>query len=416
MFANAVGSADYTLERALYLFEHPSAEFGCGRNHVLVGRLYSELHRIRRLDAYGKGFVLALDRSEKLVPFLEKKRAVGFSRRFYSNWHEDRHFTFLGTSILYPVTSDDLEGWKVAQILQFFEVCISFVFLQLGTLFGYVIECWRSLERQNRRKTGDRVTDREVMLERVRKALDRTGKAIASNSEPRLAHPPKLEGIMPPIAAQELLPVFEAELQKVGGSAYRAANLMELEDMLRRILASWQANAVVLSRNPLLRKLGLQEKMSVWGKSVAVWSDAASAAPQEKDKEEEAAALQAFAAASFSATVGITGVDFALAESGSLVLTSRTEGSQLASVAPPIHVALYRRNQLVASLEEVLEQLPVSPDPNQPSPGRSVVFITGTSRTADIEQILIRGVHGPREVHAILVEDFCLGREGSALP
>ncbi len=117
--------------------------------------------------------------------------------------------------------------------------------------------------------------------------------------------------------------------------------------------------------------------------------------------------MKGFAEASFAAMVGITGVDFALAETGSLVVTSWTEGAQLASLAPPVHVALYRRSQLVASLDEVLERLPMARTGEQPVPGRSVVFITGTSRTADIEQILIRGVHGPGELHAILVEESC---------
>ena len=71
-------------------------------------------------------------------------------------------------------------------------------------------------------------------------------------------------------------------------------------------------------------------------------------------------------------------------------------------------MALYTRNQVVATLEEVLQSAPVSRRTGVPSFGRSVVFITGTSRTADIEQILIRGVHGPRAVHAILVSDSCL--------
>jgi L-lactate dehydrogenase complex protein LldG len=110
----------------------------------------------------------------------------------------------------------------------------------------------------------------------------------------------------------------------------------------------------------------------------------------------------------FSAGVGISGVDFVLADTGTLVLSSQTEGSQLASLAPPIHVALYRREQVMSSLDEVLERHPLSGHRDGPAASRSTVFITGPSRTADIEQILIRGVHGPKNVHAILVEESCL--------
>lgn len=203
---------------------------------------------------------------------------------------------------------------------------------------------------------------------------------------------------MPLIPPEELVPKFESELVKVSGSAYRAENLQELEAHLQSILEASGAVGVVLSRNPLLVSLALGEKLAARGNSVSVW-------PQDR---EAAAENQAYRERSFAAEVGITGVDFVLAESGTLVLSSITEGAQLASLAPPVHVALYRRGQVLGSLEEVLEQLPVPRDPDVSPPGRAVVFITGPSRTADIEQILIRGVHGPREVHAILVEDSCL--------
>jgi L-lactate dehydrogenase complex protein LldG len=222
-------------------------------------------------------------------------------------------------------------------------------------------------------------------------------------SESPCAPASPLIGILPTMPPEELLPKFEAELTKVAGMAHRAANRQGLEEILQTILSQAKATSVVLSRNPLLAELKLEPLLRGWGKSISLWQAfGAGDTPAAGD-----ASLRAFAEASFAATVGFTGVEFALAETGSLVVSSWTEGAQLASLAPPVHVALYRRSQLVASLDEVLQKLPMAGAPEQDVPGRSVVFITGTSRTADIEQILIRGVHGPGEVHAILVEAAC---------
>jgi L-lactate dehydrogenase complex protein LldG len=199
-----------------------------------------------------------------------------------------------------------------------------------------------------------------------------------------------------------MLSKFEAELTKVAGVAHRAGNRQELEEILRVILLQANANNVVLSRNPLLAKLNIDALLRSFGKNVSAWP-----ASVEGEVSKGESSLSTFAEASFAATVGITGVEYALAETGSLVTASLTEGAQLASLAPPVHVALYRRTQLLATLDEVLERLRVAIATREAAWGRSVVFITGTSRTADIEQILIRGVHGPGELHAILVEAEC---------
>ena len=151
-----------------------------------------------------------------------------------------------------------------------------------------------------------------------------------------------------------------------------------------------------------MAELKIEALLRSFGKNVSVWPASA-----EREVSKGESSLSTFAKASFAATVGITGVEYVLAETGSLVAASWTEGAQLASLAPPVHVALYRRTQLVATLDEVLERLRVACATREAAWGRSVVFITGTSRTADIEQILIRGVHGPGEVHAILVEAEC---------
>jgi len=239
------------------------------------------------------------------------------------------------------------------------------------------------------------MSTREEFLNRVRKAL---GKPLGAASSPRNPNSifSQLDSVMSPIPPDEIIDKFEAELQKLGGFAYRASSLGELESILRKILQDHDTKSIVCTRNPNLEALGMAQKVSSWGVPVTAWTGVEDGTNSFKNK-------------AFEAQVGISGVDFVLAESGSLVITSRTEGAQLASLAPPAHVALYLRSQAKAFLEEVLAGLPVPIDPDEPLPGRSVVFITGPSRTADIEQILIRGVHGPKYVHAVLVEDSCFG-------
>jgi L-lactate dehydrogenase complex protein LldG len=236
---------------------------------------------------------------------------------------------------------------------------------------------------------------REEMLNRVRMALGRPESGSIAPILPAV----NLEGVMPPLDPDDYLNKFETEFTKVSGIAYRVSTFNELESVFEKILVLAETQAIALSRNPILKELKIAGRLSALGKFATSWE----AGPGMEGTH----SLQDFNNASFAAGVGITGVDFALAESGTLVLSSATEGAQVVSLAPPIHIALFRRHQIVGSLDEVLAKLPISSSPSRPTANRSVVFITGTSRTADIEQILIRGVHGPREVHAILVENSC---------
>ncbi len=96
--------------------------------------------------------------------------------------------------------------------------------------------------------------------------------------------------------------------------------------------------------------------------------------------------------------IGITSADYALADTGTLVMLSSVAEARLVSLLPPIHIALVPRERLLSGLDELFAEIPMPA-----AVSSSMVLITGPSRTADIEQILVRGVHGPGELHVILV-------------
>jgi len=93
---------------------------------------------------------------------------------------------------------------------------------------------------------------------------------------------------------------------------------------------------------------------------------------------------------------GITSATGAIAETGTLILSDRVTSRRLAALAPWVHIAALRVEQIFADLPAAVAALPA--DPN-------VIWVTGPSKTADVEGILIEGVHGPGRQVALLIGD-----------
>ncbi len=102
-----------------------------------------------------------------------------------------------------------------------------------------------------------------------------------------------------------------------------------------------------------------------------------------------------------SCDVAITGCEYLVARTGSIVLSAGQPGGRTTSVYAPIHICIAYTNQLVYDLKDALQSVKDKYGNNLPS---LISFATGPSRTADIEKTLVVGVHGPKEVYCFLVE------------
>jgi L-lactate dehydrogenase complex protein LldG len=196
-----------------------------------------------------------------------------------------------------------------------------------------------------------------------------------------------------PTDPEALVERFQAELAKLSGTSYRVGSAAEVAPLVLQILAEAGAAAgpgtVVRWDDPTLQGLGLDEALSGAGFTVVPFRHGADRRTQIETAEQSVA--------------GITGVDAAIAETGSLVMGSSRPGAnapgrgRTVGLLPPLHIAIVRREQLVYSTVAVFRRLAQGPMPSQ------LIFASGPSRSADIENDLSIGVHGPKQVHVIIV-------------
>jgi L-lactate dehydrogenase complex protein LldG len=171
---------------------------------------------------------------------------------------------------------------------------------------------------------------------------------------------------------------FRQSLDAVGGQSIVARSEMEAAQAVQEIIVKMKAQRVAVSDSPLVRRVIERVRSTA-------------------ELLENIAGLDLF-----DCDVGLTGAQFGVAETGTLVMDSEQERHRLSSLLPPVHVVLMEAQSIRHTLDEVLQSLSKK-GKNELS--RTVTFITGASRTSDIELNLTIGVHGPGEVYVIVVEN-----------
>jgi L-lactate dehydrogenase complex protein LldG len=240
------------------------------------------------------------------------------------------------------------------------------------------------------------VTSRAEFLSRIRGEMAKTRGLFPARTAPRPADPRAVAETLRRELAERwpaALERFRREFERVGGVFHRVGALGDVpqavagisrERDVRRLVA-WDAQALGGDLMHALEVLGLEP--------VAM-------PPGEVPGAERARLRQLVA----DAELGLTGADLAIAETGTLVVRSGAGRPRSTSLLPAVHVAVFDRTALVESLGQAGVFLEAWHRAEAPGTGAVVSFITGPSRTADIELTLTRGVHGPKEVHAIFVE------------
>ncbi|MEX2177054.1 MAG: lactate utilization protein [Pirellulaceae bacterium] len=181
---------------------------------------------------------------------------------------------------------------------------------------------------------------------------------------------------------------FAAEVDAVGGQSYLVADLAAARVALHHLLQEAGAGSALCWRHDLLDRLGLDELLAAPGVTRHDQSTLAKLAPAEQRSM------------MLGCDIGITSCDCAIAETGTLMVCSQPGQERASSLLPPFYVSVVERSQIVPDLLDAFKRL-AAPSAALPS---NVTFITGPSKTGDIELQLTTGVHGPGKWRVIVIQ------------
>ncbi len=229
--------------------------------------------------------------------------------------------------------------------------------------------------------------ERERFLDNI---AARLGRARVRSAPPRTVFGPPEEYCKNPFGAgagtTDRVTRFKQELELVGGKVQMASSLTEVHAALRAELTFWKATRLVSWAVSEFSGLAIEGFLRE--SHCVCWRPSADIKEQER-----------FRQTALGSELGITAVDFAIANTGTLAVAAGPGRPRSVSLLPAVHLALVRESQLVDRLGLALQGFGNS------ALASGIHFITGPSRTSDIENDLSIGVHGPAAVSVILWRD-----------
>jgi L-lactate utilization protein LutC len=225
---------------------------------------------------------------------------------------------------------------------------------------------------------------RDAFLARVREAVTAGNRpGTAAEVEPR--GPIGYQG-----AGADPVVRFRDELTAAGGQAHLVADKAAAVARVVELVRAKSSRRVLVGSGPLLDALGLADHLR------AVGVEAVAVAGLSADSSREPF---------FGTDLAVSGVNYLIAETGSIALLAGPSEPRSLSLLPPVHIAVAGREQLLPDVFDLFEllALPTGGPNSRPRLPSCLTLITGPSKTGDIELRLVTGVHGPGEVHVVLV-------------
>ena len=223
------------------------------------------------------------------------------------------------------------------------------------------------------------MTNREMILGRIREALKIPASHPTFDSEEQLAPSISFQKWLPPVGEtlEEKIELFRQNAEDLRAEFRVCTNMNEAIEAVQKLAADngwekigWHHGELT---DAVAQQLNLEKVQTDNGYDV-------------KDLEKSDA--------------GLTECEALIAQTGSVLVSANSAGGRALSVLPPHHIVLARQNQVVPDLPVALQRVQKKFKDKFPS---FLSFITGPSRTGDIERILVLGAHGPKKLTILLL-------------